>query len=64
MVKCKHLHPNFDDEVLRLRVSDEIGNHQPLMHVIGDMQFAFNVSVALSEFIRRGNAFNCAGRAV
>ena len=64
MVKCKHLHADFDDEVLRLRVSGEIGYHQPLMHVIGDVQFAFNVSVALPEFIGCGGAFDFAGRAV
>ena len=64
VIKCKQIYADFDDEVLRLRVSCEIGNHQPLMHVIGDVQFAFGVSVALSEFIGCGSAFDFAGCAI
>ena len=64
VVKCKHIYADFNDEVLRLRVSGKVCNHQPLMHVIGNVQFAFGVSVALPEFIGRGGAFHLASRAI
>ena len=64
MVESEQVHTYFHNEILGSRISAEVGNHQSLMDVVGDMAFAFGISVALAQRIRRGGMFDSTRRAV
>ena len=58
VVKRKHVHADLHDEILRLRVATEVGNHQALMDIVRDMEFTFSVSITLTQRLRGKCVFN------
>ena len=61
VVEREDIAAQLDDKIARLVVAGEVGDQQPLMHVVGDVHFPVCVSVAARQFFGRSAAFDRAG---
>ena len=58
VVEREDIAAQLDDKIARLVVPGEVGDQQPLMHVVGDVHFPVRVGVAARQFLGRSAAFD------
>ena len=64
MIKRQDIIAYFDDEILRRCMPREIGDHQPLVHIVGNMRLPVHIGRTARQFLWCGRLFYYTRRAV